>query len=138
MNVFYSFNHITIALLVSLIGIIILILIRKKISKHTYLKNIWISAIVFLILYFFIVFTTSIQGIYYWKIYNSYDIDKNGFIENIEKTEGYLKAHRNITNDTARNLAFITGAFVSMFISFIVLAIGFIRTYLFKKKTITK
>jgi len=134
MNVFYSFNHNTTSLLVSLVGIIILILIRKKIPSHTYLKNIWISAFVFFILYFFIVLITSIQGVYYWKIHNSYDLNKNGFIENIEKTKGYLKAHRNITNDTARNLAFISGAFVSLFISLIVLAIGFIRTNSFKKR----
>ncbi len=66
---------------------------------------------------------------HYWAEYNSYD----GSMDKSERTEEYLKALKNVTNDTARNLVSITGVIFSFLISIIVLIVGLIGTY-FKLK----
>ena len=66
---------------------------------------------------------------HYWAEYNSYD----GSMDKSERTEEYLKAQKNVTNDTARNLVPITGVIFSLLTSIIVLIVGLIGTY-FKLK----
>lgn len=122
-----------IPLTISIIGIGILLLGRKKVVKNTYLRNVWLSAMVFFILYFLIVFITTIQGIYYWSMYQSFDVNQNGFVDTIEKTKDFYEIEKKLLKDTGRNLAFATGAVLAFIVSFFVLLVGFLKTYFVKR-----
>ena len=71
----------------------------------------------FFVFYFLIVSTSAIIDVYIQYIYDSYDLNNNGFIENSEKTTGFDIAEYDVISDTARNFAFITGAIFSFILS---------------------
>ncbi|MGB1204864.1 MAG: hypothetical protein ACPG5B_04410 [Chitinophagales bacterium] len=118
---------------ISIVSIIILILKRKKITPNTYQSNIWVSALVFFILYFLIIFISTSQGIYYWSVYHSFDVNQNGFIDVIEKTAAFYEIEKKVLHDTARNFAFITGAILAFIVAVFVLLVGFIKTFFLAK-----
>ena len=134
MNFYYEI----LPILISLLGITLLILVRKKVSKQSYLFSFWVAGLVFFSTYLFMIIVTSGLDAYYRAEYDSYDLDKNGFIESFERTEGFLEAQKNLTNDTARNLVHFTGAFFLLLISINVLIVGLIGTYIKIKRVILK
>ena len=111
--------HLTIflPLATSLVAVIYLINIKKKISKSSLKYDLWISVLLFFVIYFLIVSASAINGAYIQFVYDSYDINNNGFIENNEKTDGFDQAMLDVISDTARNFAFITGAIFSLILS---------------------
>lgn len=131
MNFYYEI----LPIIISLLGITLLILVRKKVSNQSYLFSFWVAGLVFFSTYLFMIIATSGLDAYYKAEYDSYDLDKNGFIESFERTEGFLEAQKKITNDTARNLIHITGVFISLLISTTVLIVGLIGTYIKLKTT---
>jgi hypothetical protein len=128
-----NFYHEILPVLISLFGIIGLILIRKKVSKESYLFSLWVSGIVFFRIYIFLILSTSALDAHYWTDYNSYDLNKDGLMDKSERTAGFQKAHKRVVNDTARNLVFFTGVIISILVSTTVLTVGIIGTY-FKLK----
>ena len=126
--------HQILPVLISLLGIIILILFRKKVPKRSYLFSLWVSGIVFFSVYIILIVSTAMLDAHYWAEYNSYDLNGNGSMDKSERTEEFLKAQKNVTNDTARNLVSITGVIFSFLISIIVLIVGLIGTYFKLKK----
>ena len=116
--------------LISLFGIIILILLRKKVPKKSYFFSLWLSGIVFFSVYIFLILSTVILDANYQSEYNAYDLNGDGYIDNSERTEGFQETERRALNDTARNFVFIVGALISMLVSTTVLIVGLIGTYI--------
>lgn len=99
-------------LLLSMIGVFGLIIFRQK-TKKNYNKTVWLSTLLFLSLYFSIVLASTCLDVHYLTNYESYDINKNGFIEKFERNTKQQLALERVTKDTARNLAFITAMIFS-------------------------
>ena len=106
-------------LIASLVFIVIFLFIKNKISNSTFKYDLLMSGLLFFIIYFILISISAINGIYIQYVYDSFDINQNGFIENIEKTEGFEQAMQDVTRDTVRNFAFITGAIFSFVISLV-------------------
>lgn len=129
-----DFNYQIVPIIISLFGIILLILFRKKVNKESYLFSLWVSGIVFFSVYILLILSVAILDAYYWAEYYSFDLNENGSIEKHEQTEAYHEALKKVTNDTARNFVFITGLFISMIVSTTVLIIGIIARFIRLKK----
>lgn len=114
-----NLHHLTtfLPLAISLVAIIYLISIKKKISKISFKYDLRISVLLFFVIYFLIVSASAINDAYIQHVYESYDINNNGFIENNEKTDVFDQAMQDLISDTARNFAFITGVIFSFVLS---------------------
>ena len=96
----------------------------------------WISIITFLIVYLFIVGTSSYYAIYYqWNLYR-YDLDKNGVFAATETTDAQKIAMSKLIHDIGRNFSFITGFLFALIISITVYIFG--RKRLRIKKSLKK
>jgi len=76
-----------------------------NLSQKTILKNklFWASLTVFLVLYLFIVGSTTFDDIYYQWNLNRFDLNKDGMFGGVEITDEQNEAMRKLTNDTGRN-----------------------------------
>jgi len=128
-----NFNFQILPILIGLSGVIVLALLRNRIPINSFLRSFWLSGFIFFGLYFLLMLTVTIYDTYVWIDYQSYDLDKSGNIEGFERTEEWEKAMKNVVNDTARSLAFITTAIISFIFSLFVLIISLIRSYLKRK-----
>ncbi len=99
-----------------------IIINRKKLFSKN--KILWISIITFLILYLFIVGTSTFEAIYYQWDLNQYDLDKDGMFGSTEITDAQNEAMRKLISDTGRNFSFITGFIFSFIISTFVYILG--------------
>ena len=109
--------HFTIALTLSAMGLVTILLLRKRFFTRDNGKLIWITAIVFLTVYLFIVGQATYVDIYcQWDV-NKYDLDMDGFFSERETTKEQEAAMQRLTNDTGRNFSVITGLGFSTFIS---------------------
>ena len=125
-----NFYHEILPVLISVFGIFILILVRKKVPKRSYLFSLWVSGIVFFSVYIFLILSTAMLDAHYWAEYNSYDLNGNGSMDKSERTKGFQEAQRKVVSDTARNFVYITGVIISMLVSTTVLIVGIIGTYI--------
>jgi len=117
-----------IGIAISLFAILFLFIIRKKVIKP-YGVSFWRGSLVFYVVYILILATVFIRWSYLESQLNSFDLDHNGFIEMEEYTDEYRIASQRVIEDTARNFAFLTGAILSLFVSFLFLSIDLTRTY---------
>ena len=109
--------HFIVALTLSLLGLVTILLLRKRFFKRDNGNLIWITAIVFLTVYLFIVGQATYVDIYsQWDV-NKYDLDMNGYFSERETTKEQKAAMQRLTNDTGRNFSVITGLAFSTFIS---------------------
>jgi ABC-type multidrug transport system permease subunit len=116
--------HLAIPTIICLIGLLTILLNRKKL----FLKNrmLWISITTFLILYLFIVGTSTYEAIYYQWDLNRYNLDKDGLFGGVERTDEQKEAMNKLKSDTGRNFSFITGFIFAFIISTFIYIIGII------------
>lgn len=108
--------HLLIPILLSITCLIIVISKRKIIITNRS-KKLFVSVLIFLVLYIIIVGNSLLYDIYYQFHLNSYDLDGNGFFDGKEINENQKIAMKNLTNDTSRNFSFILGLIFSLIIS---------------------
>lgn len=111
---------------------------QKKLLRKTKYKKFWVSAGVFLAVYTIIVGGAMILDLYYQIDLNRYDLNKDGFFTGAEVTEEQKTAMLKLTNDSARNLSFLTGLLYSGLISFAFYLMGVIKKIKIKKITSRK
>lgn len=114
--------HLAIPTIICLFGLLTIIINCKKLFSKN--KILWISITTFLILYLFIVGTSSFEAIYYQWDLNQYDLDKDGMFGSTEITDAQNEAMRKLISDTGRNFSFITGFIFSFIISTFVYILG--------------
>ena len=114
--------HLAIPTIICLFGLLTIIINRKKLFSKN--KILWISITTFLILYLFIVGTSTFEAIYYQWDLNQYDLDKDGMFGSTEITDAQNEAMRKLISDTGRNFSFITGFIFSFIISTFVYILG--------------
>ena len=131
-----SFNFQILPILLGLLGIAFLLFIRKRVPKDSFLKSFWWSGMFLFGFYFLLMLSTTIYDVYIRMEYDSYDIDKNGYIDDFERTGNYFEVQKRLVNDTARNLAYMTGAVLSIIISFFVFIISLIHIFFKRRKRI--
>ena len=121
-----SFNFQMVPILIGLLGFIILLLLRLRIPKGSVLRSLWLSGLVLFGLYFLMMTKVVLFRVYDLNYYEA------GVFESTEEKEIVTK---RIVNDTGVQLAFITTAIFSLFISFFVLIISLISNYIKIKKS---
>ena len=121
-----SFNFQIVPILIGLLGFIILLLLRVRIPRGSFLRSLWLSGLVLFGLYFLMMTTVVLFRVYDLNYYEA------GVFESIEEKERVTK---RIVNDTGVQLAFITIAIFSLFISFFVLAVSLISNYIKRSKS---
>ena len=117
--------HLVLPSIGCLIGLLAITISRRKLLSKN--KLLWISIITFLIIYLFIVGTSSYYAIYYQWDLNRYDLDKNGVFNAAEITDAQQIAMSKLISDTGRNFSFITGFIFALIISITVYIFGRIR-----------
>ena len=123
--------HLAIPTIICLFGLLIILFNRKNLFSKN--RILWISITTFLILYLFIVGSSTYDDIYYQWDLNRYDLDKDGMFGGAEITEAQKEAMNKLINDTGRNFSFITGFIFAFIISTFVYILG--RIILKLKKT---
>lgn len=105
--------HLIIPSIISILILGILFFKRKRIYGNGKRQWFWISLTVFFLFYLFIVAGATYSDIYaQWNL-NKFDLNKDGFFGGNEITTEQNEAMRNLTSDTGRNFAFITGIIIS-------------------------
>lgn len=103
-------------------ALLLIFIFRKRLFSKN--KIFWTSLTVFLVLYLFIVGGVTYYDIYHQWDLNRYDLDKDGMFGGKEITAKQKEAMRNLTNDTGRNLSFISGFIFSFIIAAVVYILG--------------
>ena len=116
--------HLAIPSILCVVGLLTILIKRKKLFADRKRKIFWISVTVFLILYLFFVGSATYDDIYYQWDLNRYDLDKDGFFSGKEITKEQMAAEFKLTNDVGRNFSFVTGLIFSAIISSIVFIVG--------------
>lgn len=116
--------HLAVPSILCVVGLLTILIQRKKLFTDRKRKVFWISVTVFLILYLFIVGSATYDDIYYQWDLNRYDLDKDGFFGGKEITQEQIAAQFRLTNDIGRNFSFIAGLIFSAGISIAVFIIG--------------
>lgn len=114
--------HLVLPTIICLLGLLAITFNRRKLFSKN--RLLWISITIFLILYLFIVGTSTYDAIYYQWDLNRYDLDKDGMFGGAEITDAQKVAMSKLINDTGRNFSFITGFIFALLISTIVYIIG--------------
>ena len=117
--------HLVLPSIVCLIRLLAITINRRKLLSKN--KLLWISIISFLIIYLFLVGTSSYYAIYYQWDLNRYDLDKNGVFNAAEITDAQQIAMSKLITDTGRNFSFVTGFIFALIISITVYIFGRIR-----------
>ena len=129
-----SFATKILPIVLSLISIAILVSIRKRVPKESYLFSFWVSCIVFFTIYILLILSTIGLHYKYQAELNSYDLNMNGNFEESERVDGYQEAMDKVIQDTARNFVHIVGIILSFIISTTVFTVGALAR-LFKSRT---
>ena len=116
--------HLAIPSALCIVGLLIIFIKRKQLFTGGQRTALWISIIVFLLFYLFIVGSATYDDIYYQWDLNRYDLDKDGFFGGKEITKEQEASMERLTNDVGRNFAFITGLISSFLISVMVYLVG--------------
>lgn len=115
-----------------LLGISICLLVFYFSKRESYTdknkKASWIAIVVLFLVYSIILTIAIIDDLSYQVQLNNYDLNRDGFFSGEEITPEQEVAMIKLTNDTGRNLSFITGLIFSFFISAIVYLIAKIST----------
>ena len=114
--------HLAIPTIICLVGLLTIIVNHKKLFSNN--KILWISITTFLILYLFIVGTSTFDSIYYQWDLNRYDLNNDGMFGGAEITDAQNEAMRKLTSDTGRNVSFISGFIFAIIISTVVYILG--------------
>ena len=120
--------HLAIPTVICILGLLSIILFRKKIFTTKRNKIFWISVIVFLSCYALLVGGATYIDMYYQWDLNRYDLDKDGFFGGQEVTREQQAAMQRLINDVGRNFSFITGLIFSFFISITIYFASWILT----------
>lgn len=128
-----SYNEIGILLGAS--AIVLIFLVRNW-AKTPYLKAIWKSSLLLFALYVTVLVIVEIRWHFISEHAKSFDLNGNGFVdlEEYTDTEEAMEALNRVTQDTAKNFAFITGAILSATSSAIFLSLDLLFTYRKSKK----
>lgn len=103
--------------LISLLLFIVLILQRSYFCINPKRKCFWISLIVFLLIYVFIVGCALFDDLYFQSLSREFDLNKDGIIDSSEDTIEYQIISSKLINDTGRNFSVFTGLIFSAFIA---------------------
>ena len=119
---FFFPTHLLIACITSLCFLILVLGLRKTLFKQR--KWLWISLIVFLGVYLFLVLSAVYLSNYYqWEL-QKFDLDGNSNISSNEQTAEREMALKRVTKETARNFSFITGLFFAFVVAGITFLVG--------------
>ena len=103
-------KHLLIALVIAILFLIFSI-------KFKYKRKLLVK--LFLSIYILIITYVIFYDIYLQYNLNGFDIDKNGFFNDLEITIEQKRAMKELTSDTGRNFSFITALFYSSILSVI-------------------
>ena len=97
-------NHLVTPTAIAIIGIILLLIFRRRINN-----SLFIGTLTFLAFYAFIVGTAVYDDIYSQWHLNQFDLNQDGVFSGDELTPEQDEAMSELTNDVGRNFSFITG-----------------------------
>ena len=118
--------HLAFPTVICIVGLLTILLFRKRIFTTKRNKIFWISLIVFLSCYaLFVGGATYIDMYYQWDL-NRYDLDKDGFFGEQEVTREQQAAMQRLINDVGRNFLIFTGLIFSFVISVAIYFAGWI------------
>jgi len=116
--------HLFIPALISLILFLLILVRLKKIFISSRNKTIWVSILLFLLIYTFIVGNAMFDDIYCQWDLNKYDLNMDGvFSENEINTEQHA-AYERFINDLGRNFSVFSGLLFSGIISLFIFIVG--------------
>lgn len=94
-------------------------------------KALWISLVVFFLVYGGILGSATYDDIFYQWDLNRYDLDKDGFFGGAEINSAQEEASSKLSNDIGRNASCITGlifaTILSLMINFLVRIISVLK-----------
>lgn len=105
MNSISTPNHLVIPTLISIVGIILLLIFRRRTNK-----SIFIGTLTFLVFYALIVGSAAYDDIYSQWLLNKFDLNQDGIFSGSEITSEQELAMSKLINDVGRNFSFIMGA----------------------------
>ena len=114
-----------IPIILSLVLLLTIFLLRKKIIKNNLQKLFWISFSFFLLIYILIVSSALYDDIYCQWDLNRYDLNKDGFFGGSEITKDQEAAMQRLISDTGRTFSIFTGLIFSGLISSLLFLVGF-------------
>lgn len=106
------------------ICLLVFYFLRRKSYTDKNKKAFWIAIVVFFLVYSIILTIAMISGLSYQVQLNNFDLNGDGLFSGEEITPELEATMSKLTNDTGRNLSFITGLIFSFFISAIVYLIA--------------
>jgi hypothetical protein len=109
----------------TVIGFILLVIIffnRKKLFAKN--KILWLSLIIFIVVYSFIIGKAAYENIYFqWDLYH-YDLNKDGIFAGQEVSKEQQDAMQALINHLGNGFSFIPGFAIAAVISVVVYALG--------------
>ncbi|WP_420604228.1 hypothetical protein [Flagellimonas sp.] len=118
-------NYNEMGILMGLFALMLIFLVQKKV-KGKFLKTIWKCSLLFFILYTSILIFVEIRWYFISEHAKSFDLNQNGFVDLDEYNEEAINALNRVTQDTAKNFAFITVGMLSLAVSFSFLLVEFL------------
>ncbi|MGO4772390.1 hypothetical protein ACEN2I_12065 [Flavobacterium sp. W22_SRS_FK3] len=115
--------HLVTPVIICLIGLSMIFFYYKTLKKNRLFLN---SIIVFLGIYLLITGKATYDTIYSQCYLNHFDLNNDGMFTGDEITNNQKEAMRRLTNDTGRNLSFISGFIFSFFIAAFFFISGFV------------
>lgn len=122
--------HLIIPTAIGVILVILILLYRKKLIAKN--KLLWITLLVFIAVYTFLIGRAAFKDIYYQWNLSRYDLNKDGIFIGQEVTKNQQDAMQSLINNVGNSFSFATGLIYAVIISIVVYAIGSMQ--LFKKK----
>jgi hypothetical protein len=118
--------HLLTVTILCLAALTLLLILRKRIKVKRG-QLFYISTLIFVLIYLYIVGTALLEDMYcQWDV-NKYDLNQDGIFTPNEIDSYQEAAMKRLTNDTGRNLSVITGLIFSFIVSSMVY--GTVWTY---------
>ena len=119
--------HLIIPAFLALTAISLSVFYRSWFLPRKYWRSFWISGLIFLGLYAFLVGFAAYQNISLRIQLDHYDLNQNGFLDGFECTDEPCKVlMRKLSDDTARTFSVITAGIFAAAVSLPILLAGLI------------
>ena len=117
MSLHWNFS---VPIVISAIALILIIFYRRVIFDKDRYQRFWVSIIAFFTLYLIIIVGAYWTGVNAHNNLAQFDLDGDGSFSGVEITDDLNAALKKVSKDTARQFAFVTGAFMAGFTAIIV------------------
>ena len=118
--------HLIIPLVIFSIALLWIFISRNKRFKEDK-KWFWTCAVIFIIIYLVIVGSAAYEDIRLQIELNAFDLDGDSFFSSEEQTAEQEEAMDKLTNDFGRNISFIAGLIIAIFITLPLYYLGRIK-----------